>query len=161
VVLWVLFAAELAALLVLAVQRGVAERGGKRSWLVTGLEPAIERAASAGEARQAGHPGLPLEDERLHRRIHHLVTACGLVLAIPGFVAVARSGLPWETLVLAFAVATLAGIDVAVVSAVIVATWRGWMPLPDDDGGGDDDGEPEPAPPPGPWTRAHVFDLLR
>jgi hypothetical protein len=160
VVLWVLFGVELGALLVLAVQRGVAERAGTRSWLVGALEPAIERAALAGEARQATHPGLPLEDERLHRRIYHLVTACGLVLSIPGLFAATATGLPWETMLLVFAIATLAGIDVAILAAVIVATWRGWMPLPDD-GGNDDDPEPEPAPPPGPWTRAHVFDLLR
>src|SRR5215213_1137017 len=70
VVLWVLFAAELGALVTLAVQR---------SWLMRGLAPWIVRATAAGEARQAGHPGLPLDDERLHRRIFHLVTACGLV----------------------------------------------------------------------------------
>jgi len=160
-VLWVLFAAELGALVALAVQRGLAERGGTRSWLVSALEPAIERAAHAGEARQASHNGLPLDEERLHRRIYHLVTAAGVVLAVPGFVAVGTSGLPWETLVLAFAVATLAGIDVAVLGAVIIATWRGWMPLPDDDGGDDDDTESEPSPPRGPWSRAHVFDLRR
>ena len=46
-------------------------------------------------------------------------------------------------------------------AAVIVATWRGWLPLPDDDDGGDDD-DPELAPMPGgPWTRAHLFNLLR
>jgi hypothetical protein len=160
VVLWVLFAAELGALLALAVQRGVAERHGARSWLVSGLEPAIERAARAGEERQATHAGLPLDEERLARRIYHLVSVCGLVLAVPGILAVVASGLPWETMLLAFAVATLAGIDVAILIAVIVATWRGWMPLPDD-GGSDDDQEPDPAEPPGPWTRAHVFDLLR
>src|SRR5215210_3414165 len=138
-------ARELGSLLL--AHRGVAERAGTESWLVAGLEPAIERAVDAGEARQAGHPELPLDDDRLHRRIHHLVTACGLVLALPGLVAIARSGLPWETMLLAFAVATLAGIDVAVLGAVIVATWRGWMPLPDD-GGSDDDPDPDPAPPP-------------
>jgi hypothetical protein len=160
VVLWVLFAAELAVLLVLAVQRGVAEREGSRSWLVVALEPAIARAAHIGEERQATHPGLPLDEDRLQRRISHLVSACGLLLAVPGLLAVAETGLPWETMLLAFAFATLAGIDVAVLGAVIAATWRGWMPLPDD-GGSDDDPEPDPAEPPGPWTRAHVFDLLR
>jgi hypothetical protein len=49
-----------------------------------------------------------------------------------------------------------------VLGAIIVATWRGWMPLPDDDGGGGEDEEPEPEPlPGGPWTRAHQFNLLR
>jgi hypothetical protein len=44
---------------------------------------------------------------------------------------------------------------------VIVATWRGWMPLPDDGGGGGDE-EPGPVPLPGsPWTRAHQFNLRR
>jgi hypothetical protein len=160
VVVWALFGFELGALLVLAVQRGVAERAGMRSWLVSALEPAIARAARAGEARQATTAGLPLDEELLHRRIYHLVTACGLVLAVPGLLAVVESRLPWETMLLVFGIATLAGIDVAILGAVIVATWRGWMPIPDD-GGGDDDGDPDPAPSPGPWTRAHVFDLRR
>src|SRR3954452_19270972 len=102
--LWVLFAAELAALLVLAVQRGVAERQGSRSWLVGALEPAIARAAHIGEERQATHPGLPLDEERLQRRLSHVVRAGGLLLAVPGLLAVAEIGLPWETMLLAFAV---------------------------------------------------------
>jgi hypothetical protein len=163
VVPWLPFAVELAALVILAVQRGVAEKRGGESWLLARLGPAIAHAVDAGEARQAAHPGLPLDEERLQRRIHHLVTVCGLLLALPGLVAIVASGLPWATFLLAFAVATLVGIDVAVLAAVIVATWRGWMPLPDDDGGGGDDDEaPEPVTPPGgAWTRSHLFNLLR
>jgi hypothetical protein len=162
VVPWLPFALELTALVVLAVQRGVAEKRGGESWLLSRLGPAIVHAVDAGEARQAAHPGLPLDEPRLQRRIHHLVTAWGLLLALPGLLAIAASGLPWATFLLAFAVATLVGIDVAVLGAVLVATWRGWMPLPDDGGGGDDDEEPDPVTPPGgEWTRAHLFDLLR
>ncbi len=161
-VLWVLFAIELGALAVLAAQRSASERRGGQAWLIAALTPAIGAAVEAGEARQADHPDLPLDEPQIRRRIHHLVTACGLVLSVPGLAAVVASELPGETLLLAFAVATLAGMDVAVLGAIIVATWRGWMPLPDDDGGGGEDEEPEPEPlPGGPWTRAHQFNLLR
>ena len=160
VVLWVLFAAELVALLILAVQRGASERRGGEAWLIAGLAPAIAAAMEAGQARQAGHPGLPLDEVSIRRRISHLVTGCGLVLSIPGLAAVIASELPGETLLLAFAGSTLAGMDVAVLGAIIVATWRGWMPPPDDDGGSEEDEEPEPLPG-GPWTRAHQFNLLR
>jgi hypothetical protein len=162
VLLWVLFAAELGALAILAIQRSASERRGGEAWLIAGLTPAIVAAMEAGEARQEGHPELPLDELQIRRRIHHLVTIWGLVLSAPGIAAVLVSELPGETLLLAFAVATLAGMDVAVLGAIIVATWRGWMPLPDDDGGGGEDEEPEPEPMPGgPWTRAHQFNLLR
>ncbi len=144
------------------IQRSASERRGGEAWLIAGLTPAIVAAMDAGEARQADHPGLPLDELQIRRRIQHLVTASGLVLSAPGIAAVLVSELPGETLLLAFAVATLAGMDVAVLGAIIVATWRGWMPLPDDDGGGGEDEEPEPEPlPGGPWTRAHQFNLLR
>lgn len=160
--LWVLFAAELGALVTLAIQRSASERRGGEAWLIAGLTPAIVAAMDAGEARQADHPDLPLDEVQIRRRIQHLVTAYGLLLSAPGIAAVIVSELPGETLLLAFAVATLAGMDVAVLGAIIVATWRGWMPLPDDDGGGEEDEEPEPEPlPGGPWTRAHQFNLLR
>jgi len=162
VLLWFLFGLELGALATLAIQRSVSERRGGEAWLIAGLTPAIVAAMEAGEERQAGHPGLPLDELQVRRRIHHLVTLCGLLLSAPGIAAVLLSELPGETLLLAFAVATLAGMDVAVLGAIIVATWRGWMPLPDDDGGGGEDEEPEPEPlPGGPWTRAHQFNLLR
>lgn len=158
-VLWVLFAAELAALATFAVQRSLAERRGEESWLIAALAPTLGSALKAGEARQAAHPELPLDEERIQRRIFQLVAACGVLLSGPGLSAVTASELPAETLLLAFAVATLVGMDVAVLAAVIVATWRGWLPLPDDDGGGGDPGlEPVPG---GPWTRAHQFNLLR
>ncbi|MEA2243831.1 MAG: hypothetical protein QOD24_3387 [Solirubrobacteraceae bacterium] len=163
VLLWAIFGVELAALVVVGVQRSLADRRGGQSWLIAALTPAIAAATEVGEARQAEHPELPLDEPSIRRRIHHLVTACGLVLSVPGLSAVALSQLPSETLLLAFALATLVGMDVAILVAVIVATWRGWLPLPDDDddgGGGDED--PELAPMPGgPWTRAHLFNLLR
>lgn len=160
-VLWVLFAAELAGLLALAVQRGVAERRGQESWLIAAFAPTLGSALERGEARQAERPELPLDDEQVRRRIHHIVTLCGLVLSGPGLSAVVLTELPPEMLLLAFAAATLIGMDVAVLVAVTVATWRGWIPLPDD-GGSDGDDEPELAPMPGgPWTRAHQFNLLR
>ena len=159
--LWVLFAVELVALVAIAVQRSVANRQGRQSWLIAALTPTLGAALESGEARQAEHPELPLDEPRIRRRIQHLVTACGLVLSGPGLCAIVVSELPSETLLVAFAVATLVGMDVAVLAAVIVATWRGWLPLPGDDEGGDDP-DPEPAPMPGgPWTRAHVFNLLR
>jgi hypothetical protein len=161
VVLWVLFAAEVGALVILAVQRSGSEKRGGEAWLIAALTPAIVAAMEAGEARQGRHPELPLDELRIRRRITHLVSVWGLVLSAPGIAAVVVSDLPSETLLLAFAVATLAGMDVAVLGAIIVATWRGWMPLPDDDGGGGEDEEPEPEPlPGGPWTRAHQFNLL-
>ena len=160
--LWFLFGLEIGALATLAIQRSASERRGGEAWLIAGLTPAIVAAMEAGEERQAGHPGLPLDELQVRRRIHHLVTVWGLLLSAPGIAAVLVSELPGETLLLAFAVATLAGMDVAVLGAIIVATWRGWMPLPDDDGGGGEDEEPEPEPlPGGPWTRAHQFNLLR
>ncbi len=158
--LWVLFTAELAGLLVLAVQRSVADRRGQESWVVAAFAPTLGSALEAGQARQAEHTELPLDEDRIRRRIHHLVTATGLVLSGPGLSAVVLTELPTETLLLVFAGATLIGMDVAILVAVTVATWRGWMPLPDDGPGGDDEEEPEPVPG-GPYTRSHLFNLLR
>ena len=56
-----LFAAELGALVVLAVQRAASERRGGDSWLIAALTPAIGAAMEAGEARQAADPELPLD----------------------------------------------------------------------------------------------------
>jgi hypothetical protein len=162
VLLWAIFAIELAALVAVALQRSLADRRGGQSWLIAALTPTIGAAMMSGEARQADHPELPLDEPSIRRRIHHLVTAWGLVLSVPGLFAVALSELPSETLLVAFAVATLVGMDVAILAAVIVAMWRGWLPLPDDDEGGGGDDDPELAPMPGgPWTRAHLFNLLR
>jgi hypothetical protein len=159
---WLPFAVELAALVILVLQRRAAEQRGELSWLIRGLWPAIERAIDAGEVRQADHPGkLPLDEERLRRRIHHLVTAWTLVFSLPGLLAIVASGWPWATLLLVFAGTMLIGIDVVAACALIVATWRGWTPMPEDDDGEDDD-DPDPiSPPGGPWTRAHQFNLLR
>jgi hypothetical protein len=160
--LWAIFVVELTALVAVGVQRNLADRRGGQSWLIAALTPTIAAATELGEARQADHPELPLDEPSIRRRIHHLVTACGLVLSVPGLVAVALSELPSETLLVAFALATLVGMDVAILVAVIVATWRGWLPLPDDDEGGGGDEDPELAPMPGgPWTRAHLFNLMR
>jgi hypothetical protein len=162
VLLWAIFSVELAALLAVGLQRSLADRQGRQSWLIAALTPTLGAALESGEARQADHPELPLDEPRIRRRIHHLVSACGLVLSVPGLCAVAVSELPSETLLVAFAVATLVGMDVAILAAVIVATWRGWLPLPDDDEGSGGDGDPELTPMPGgPWTRAHLFNLLR
>jgi hypothetical protein len=151
VVLWAIFGVELAVLIAVWLQRSLADRRGGQSWLITALTPTIGAAMMSGEARQAEHPELPLDEPSIRRRIHHLVTAWGLVLSIPGLCAVAVSELPSETLLVAFAVATLLGMDVAILAAVIVAMWRGWLPMPDDEGGGGED----------PWARAHLFNLLR
>ena len=162
VLLWAIFAVELAALVAVGLQRSLADRRGGESWLIAALTPAIVAATESGEARQADHPELPLDEASIRRRIHHLVTACGVILSVPGVCAVVLSELPSETLLVAFALATLVGMDVAILVAVIVATWRGWLPLPDDDDGGGDDEDPELAPMPGgPWTRAHLFNLVR
>jgi hypothetical protein len=159
VLLWAIVSAELAALVAVGLQRSLADRQGKESWLIAALTPAIGAAIESGEARQAGHPELPLDEERIRRRIHHLVTAGGLLLSLPGMGAIVASELPAEAMLLVFAIATLVGMDVALLAAVIVATWRGWLPLPGDDDDGED---PEPEPMPGgPWTRAHQFNLLR
>ena len=159
-VLWVLFAAELAGLLALAVQRSLAERRGQESWVVGAFAPTLGSALEAGQARQAEHPGLPLDEQRIQLRIYHLVTATGFLLSGPGLSAVVLTELPTEALLLVFAGATLIGMDVAILVAVTVATWRGWMPLPDDGGSDEGDEEPEPLPG-GPYTRAHLFNLLR
>jgi hypothetical protein len=72
VALWVLFTAELAGLFVLAVQRSVAERRGQESWVVAAFAPTLGSALEAGQARQAEHTELPLDEDRARRPLHPL-----------------------------------------------------------------------------------------
>jgi hypothetical protein len=162
VVLWAIFAVELAGLLTLGVQRTVVERRGGESWLIRGAEPALERALEAGERRQDENGRLPLGEFESRQRLQNLALTASAGLALPGAAAVVQSdALASEWCIPAFLVTGLMGTDVAVVLAIIVALWRGWLPLPDDgddDDGDDDDLQPVPG---GPFTRAHLFNLLR
>jgi hypothetical protein len=160
VALWSIFAVELAGLLVLGVQRGLADRRGGEAWVIRGLVPAIERAMEHGERRQQRDARLPLSEPESRQRLQNLALAASAMLALPGAAAVVASELATEWCLPAFMLTALLGADVAVVFAVILALWRGWLPLPGDDDDGDDDPELEPVPG-GPWTRAHLFNLLR
>lgn len=158
--LWAIVAVELAGLVVLGVQRSLAERRGGEAWLIRGAEPALERALAAGERRQDDDDRLPLNEPESRQRLQNLALSASAGLSLPAAAAVAASDLDSEWCIPAFLVTGLLGTDVAVVLALIVALWRGWLPLPDD--GDDDDGDPELEPVPGgPWTRAHMFRLLR
>jgi hypothetical protein len=160
VVLWAIFAVELAGLVTLGVQRGIVERrGGGAAWVIQGAEPALERALEAGEERQDRNERLPLGEPESRQRLQNLALSVSAVLSLPGAVAVVQSDLASEWCIPAFLLTGLLGTDVAVVLAVIVALWRGWLPIPDDgDDEGGDDLEPVPG---GPYTRAHMFKLLR
>jgi hypothetical protein len=159
VLLWAIVAVELAGLVVLGVQRSVADRRGGEAWLIRGAEPALERALVAGERRQDDDDRLPLNEPESRLRLQNLALTASAGLSLPAAAAVVASDLDSEWCIPAFLVTGLLGTDVAVVLALIVALWRGWLPLPDD---GDDDGDPELEPVPGgPWTRAHMFRLLR
>ena len=160
VALWSIFAVELAGLLVLGVQRGLADRRGGEAWVIRGLVPAIERAMEHGERRQQRDARLPLSEPESRQRLQNLALAASAMLALPGAAAVVASELATEWCLPAFMLTALLGADVAVVFAVILALWRGWLPLPGDDDDDDDDPELEPVPG-GPWTRAHLFNLLR
>jgi hypothetical protein len=162
VVLWAIFAVELAGLLTLGIQRSVVERRGGEPWLIRGAEPALERALEAGERRQDNDERLPLGEFETRQRLQNLALAASAALSLPGAVAVVQSdAIASEWCIPVLFLTGLIGADVAVVLAVIVGMWRGWLPLPDDgdDGGGDDDDlQPVPG---GPYTRAHLFNLLR
>ena len=160
-VLWAIFAVELIGLVTLGVQRSLAERRGGGAWLIRGAEPALERAMEAGERRQGRDARLPLGEPESRQRLQNLALTASAVLALPGAAAVVASEeLASEWCLPAFVLTGLLGTDVAVVLAVIVALWRGWLPLPDDGDDGDEDPELEPVPG-GPYTRAHLFNLLR
>jgi hypothetical protein len=78
-------------------------------------------------------------------------------VAAPAIVWIVTAGLGWSLAVAAWGATLWLGLDVLVLAAAILMTWRGWLP-PFDGGDGDDD--PEPAPEPGgPWARAHVYRL--
>jgi hypothetical protein len=163
VVLWAIFAVELTGLVTLGVQRSVVERrGGGEPWLIRGAEPALERALEAGERRQDENERLPLGEFENRQRLQNLALALSAGLSLPGAAAIVQSdAIPSEWCIPALFLTGMAGADVAVVLAVIVGMWRGWLPLPDDgDDGGDDDDDLQPAPG-GPYTRAHLFHLRR
>jgi len=161
VVLWAIFAVELAGLVALGVQRSVVERaGGGEAWLIRGAQPALERALEAGEQRQDRNERLPLGEPESRQRLQNLALTVSALLSLPGAAAVVQSELASEWCIPAFLLTGLLGTDVAVVLAVTVALWRGWLPLPDDgeDDDGDDDLQPVPG---GPFIRAHLFNLRR
>jgi len=159
VVLWAIFAVELVALVTLGVQRSLVERRGGEAWVIRGAEPALERALESGERRQDADARLPLGEPESRQRLQNIALTASGVLALPGAAAVVQSDLASEWCLPAFLLTGLLGTDVAVVLAVVVALWRGWLPLPDDgDDSDDDDVEPVPG---GPFTRAHMFKLLR
>jgi hypothetical protein len=159
VVLWAIFAVELAGLVTLGIQRSLIERRGGEAWVIRGAEPALERALEAGERRQGRDARLPLGEPESRQRLQNIALTASAVLALPGAAAVVQSDLASEWCLPAFLVTGLLGTDVAVVIAIVVALWRGWLPLPDDgDDSDDDDLEPVPG---GPFTRAHMFRLLR
>ena len=161
-VLWAIFAVELAGLLTLGIQRSVADRRGQQAWLIRGAEPALGRALEAGERRQDRDDRLPLAEPENRQRMQNLALAASAALSLPGAAAVVTShGVPSEWVIPAIFLTGIIATDVAVVLAVIVAMWRGWLPLPDDgddDDGDDDDLQPVPG---GPFTRAHLFNLMR
>jgi hypothetical protein len=159
VVLWAILAVELAGLVALGVQRSLAERRGGEAWVIRGAEPALERALEAGERRQDRDARLPLGEPESRQRLQNLALAASALISLPAPAAVVASDLDSEWCIPAFFVTGVLGADVAVMVAVVVALWRGWLPLPDD---GDDDGDGDLEPVPGgPWTRAHMFNLLR
>ena len=159
--LWAFFAVELAGLVVLGAQRSLAERRRREGWLIRGARPALTRALKAGEERQCRDDRLPLAEPESRQRLQNVALTASGALALPGAVAVVQSDLASEWCLPAFFVTGFLGTDVALVVAIVVGLWRGWLPLPDDgdDGGGDDDAlAPVPG---GPFARAHVFNLRR
>ena len=145
-VLWAFFGIELAALVTLGVQR---------SWLIRAARPSLTWALKAGEQRQGGNERLPLDENESQRLQNVALTAsAGLALA-PRPSSSPTS--PPSGARRAFFLTGFLGTDVALVVAIVVGLWRGWLPLPDDgDGGDDDDFAPVLG---GPFTWAHVFNL--
>jgi hypothetical protein len=155
--LWSAFVSELMLMLALQVQWRLAERRGRRPWLGLLAGGLIERAEATGAARRAGDPRLPLPDRRIKRRLHSITLAFAVLVAMPAIAGIVTAGLGWSLAVAAWGATLWLGLDVLVLAAAIVMTWRGWLPPFD---GGDDDDDPEPAPEPGgPWVRAHVYRL--
>jgi len=144
-------------MLVLQMQWRLAERNGRRPWLGVLAGGLIERAEENGAARRADDPRLPLPDRRIRRRLHSITLSFAVVAAAPAIVGIVSAGLGWSLAVAAWGATLWLGLDVLVLAAAILMTWRGWLPPFD---GGDDDEDPEPAPEPsGPWARAHVYRL--
>jgi hypothetical protein len=84
VVLWAIFAVELAGLVTLGVQRSVVERrGGGEPWLIRGAEPALERALEAGERRQDENERLPLGEFENRQRLQNLALAASAGMSLP------------------------------------------------------------------------------
>ena len=160
-VLWAIFAVELAGLVPLGVQRSVAERRGGEGV----ADPRRARRRSSARSRRA-------------RRARATTTGCRSTSRRAGSgCRTSRSPRrrssrcrarppscsptsPSEWCLPAFFLTGFLGTDVALVLAIIVGMWRGWLPLPDDGDDGDDDDELAPVPG-GPFTRAHVFNLRR
>ena len=158
-VLWAIFAVELAGLVVLGVQRSVANRQHREGWLIHAARPTLKRALKAGEQRQVRDERLPLGEPESRQRLQNVALTTSAGLAFPGAAAVVQSDLSSEWCLPAFFITGFLGTDVALVLAIIVGLWRGWLPLPDDgDDGDDDDFAPVPG---GPFTRAHLFNLRR
>ena len=150
-VLWAIFGSELAALVALGVHR---------SWLIRSARPTLTRALEAGERRQDRDDRLPLAEADSRARLQNVALTASAALALPGAVAVLQSDLASEWSLVAFFVTGFLGTDVALVVAIAIGLWRGWLPLPDDGDDGDDDDDLAPVPG-GPFTRAHVFNLRR
>jgi len=150
-VLWAFFGIELTALVMLGVQR---------SWLIRVAQPSLTWALKAGEERQGDNEQLPLDEHEGRQRLQNVALTASAGLALPGAAAVIESDLASEWCLPAFFLTGFLGTDVALVMAIVVGLWRGWLPLPDDGDGGDDDDDFAPVPG-GPWTRAHVFNLRR
>jgi hypothetical protein len=162
VVLWAIFAVELTGLLALGIQRSIVDRRGGEPWVIRGAEPALERALEAGERRQAGDERLPLSELEQRQRLQNIALVVSAGLSLPGAAAIVQSdAIPSEWCIPALFGTGMIGADVAVVLAVIVGLWRGWLPLPDDGDDGDDDDDDLQPVPGGPYTRAHLFNLRR
>ena len=149
-VLWAIFAVELTGLVALGVQR---------RWLIRAAQPSLQWAMTAGERRQGRDERLPLGEPEGRQRLQNVALTASAGLALPGAAAVIQSDLASEWCLPAFFLTGVLGTDVALVMAIVVGLWRGWLPLPDD---GDDEDDDELAPVPGgPFTRAHLFNLRR
>jgi hypothetical protein len=151
VVLWAIFSVELAGLVAL---------GAHRRLLLRAAQPTLTFAMERGEARQDRDERLPLTEMESRQRLQNVALTASAGLGMPGAIAVLGSELATEWCLAAFFVTGLLGTDVALVVAIVVGLWRGWLPLPDDGDDGDDDDDFAPVPG-GPFTRAHLFNLRR
>ena len=125
-VLWAIFGVELAGLVAL---------GAQRAWLIRAARPTLTRALAAGERRQGRNERLPLGENESRQRLQNVALTASAGLALPGAAAVLESDLASEWCLPAFFLTGFLGTDVALVVAIAIGLWRGWLPLPDD---GDD-----------------------